>query len=620
MPGPHYTDSQWSLVQNADKALALELLCPFPLILIGVLRVLEPLLVGVGIGLGLLPWLARWLVLGRSSHPTFIGGALALLGSSGLVGVWASYDPTLSWPLLLTLLGSISLFFAVANTGFPSRRVGEVLGVTAGLLAFYFVGQYGYFYYPYEGGWLPDLGRLTGSVLPNFVIFTLHPNAVAGFLASGWLLSLVLTWQARGGERVVWMLTAVVVSYGLLISESRGAWLGLVAVAGIWAWLIIPRRNLRLALGGVGLLGAALGFYVFYYGLSNGLEIPFLSPTLNTAQSRLILYRNSLNLWGDYLVTGIGLGDTFAFVYSRYQLLIPYRFLSYAHNLFLSVGLGLGLLGVTALIWLLFSFYQFVIKAETKGDFGSSSLSLFRAAWLGATATFIHGLTDAPQLAGSGWTMPMLFAILGLTVAVGRPALLKGEDNEKVDEGLVSPYRRGLWVKVGVIAGLLIIVAIFWRSLLSTWYVNMGAIHQTRADLASDLGDSTREAEIRLAVDDFAHALNLNPAQAAANRRLGLIALDRENFETAVAYLEQAYPQEPGNQATLKALGLTYLWLGRLNDAEVLLWQLDDRGEMIEELGNWSNWRKSQGQIELSNYAYRMAQRLKSEEFIYLPR
>jgi len=51
-----------------------------------------------------------------------------------------------------------------------------------------------------------------------------------------------------------------------------------------------------------------------------------------------------------------------------------------------------------------------------------------------------------------------------------------------------------------------------------------------------------------------------------------------------------------------------------------LLWQLDDRGEMIEELGHWSNWRKSQGQIELSNYAYRMAQRLKSEEFIYLPR
>lgn len=620
MPKPHYADSQWSLVQNADKVLALELLCPFPLILIGVLRVLEPLLIGVGIGLGLLPWLARWLVLDRSVRPTFIGGALALLGSSGLVGVWVSYDPTLSWPLLLTLLGSISLFFAVANTGLSSRRVGGAVVLAAGLLAFYFVGQYGHFYYPYEGGWLPDLGRLTGSVLPNLVFFTPHPNAVAGFLASIWLLSLVLTCQARGGERVAWALTAGIISYGLLISESRGAWLGLAVTAGIWTWLIIPRRNLRLALGGVGLIVAAFGFYVLYYGASIGMEIPFLSPTLNTVQSRLILYRNSLNLWGDYLFTGIGLGDTFAFVYSRYQLLIPYRFLSYAHNLFLSVGLGLGLLGVAALIWLLFGFYRFVIQVETKGDFSSHSLPLFRAAWLGATATFIHGLTDAPQLAGSGWTMPMLFVMLGLAVVTGRPALMRGEDNEEAGETPIAPSRWGWWVTGGIVAILVVIAAIFWRPLLSVWYANMGAIHQARAELSPNLDNSAREAEIKLAIDNFARTLNLNPTHAAANRRLGLIALDRENFETAVAYLEQAYPQEPGNQATLKALGLTYLWLGRLNDAEVLLRQLDDRGEMIEELGNWSNWRKSQGQIELSNYAREMAQRLKSEEFIYLPR
>jgi hypothetical protein len=77
-----------------------------------------------------------------------------------------------------------------------------------------------------------------------------------------------------------------------------------------------------------------------------------------------------------------------------------------------------------------------------------------------------------------------------------------------------------------------------------------------------------------------------------------------------VAYLQQAHRREPGNQATLKALGLAYLWVGRLDDAETLLRQIDDQEELIEELDNLGNWRESQGQLELSKYAREMAQRL----------
>jgi hypothetical protein len=263
-------------------------------------------------------------------------------------------------------------------------------------------------------------------------------------------------------------------------------------------------------------------------------------------------------------------------------------------------------LGLVALVWLLFSFYRFVIRVETKGDLSARSLLLFRATWLGATATFVHGLTDAPQFADSGWTMPMLFAVLGLAVAIGGPTLSDGGDTEAD----LVPYRWGPWVLGGIVVILVVIAVIFWRPLLSAWYANLGAIHQTRAELAPNLDDSARETAAKLAVDDFARALNLSSTQPVANWRLGLMALDRENFETAVTYLEQAYQHEPGNQPTLKALGLAYLWVGRLDDAEKLLRQIDDQGELIEELGNWSNWRKSQGQTKLSEYADEMARRL----------
>lgn len=598
------------LAHFADQVSTLELLWPFPLIGSGIFKINEPVLIALALALAGLPWLTRWLASGRPTRQGFIGGALALLIISAPVGIWTSYSPTLSWPLLLTLLGSISLFFAIVNTSVSPRRIAGGLVVTAALFAFYFVGQYGYFNYPDEVGRLANLARLTGSILPQFVFFTPHPNAAAGFLESTLLLSLVLTWQARGGKRLVWGGAAALIAYGLLISGSRGAWLGLVVAFGLGGLLLIRNRTLRGVMAGTGLVGGVLGVYVLIQMALSGSSLPGLSSTLETAQSRLRLYRNGLYLLGDYPFTGIGLGDTFGLVYSRYQLLIQVPFLTYSHNLFLSVGLGLGLLGLAALLWLLLSFYTYVFRIERIG-LAKQDWLFFRAAWLGATATFLHGLTDAPQFVGSGWTMPMLFAVLGLAVVLGHPAL--DEDEEEAGE-----YGRNIYHlrSVGVITVVVLIVVgaiTFWRPLLAAWYANLGSIQQTWAELSPDLDDAAREAAAVAAVDDFARALNVSPVQAVANRRLGLMALDRQNFETAVLYLEQAYGQEPDNQATLKALGLAYVWTGQLDRAEPLLRQRDDLGEVIEELGNWSSWWASQGRPELAASAGEMAQRLSAQ-------
>lgn len=600
-----YQQRRTSLTRFTDQVATLELLWPFPLIGLGVFKVEEPILIVLALALAGLPWLTRWLVLGQLTRRASIGGALALLVISAPVGVWASYNPALSWPLLLTLLGSVSLFFAIVNTTVSPHRIAGGLVIAAVLLAFYFVGQYGYFTYPDEVGRLANLGRLTGSILPPFVFFTPHPNAAAGFLESTLLLSLVLTWQARGGKRIAWGLAVILIVYGLIISGSRGAWLGLGVAFGLGGLLLIRNRTFQGIIVSVTLTAVVLGTYLLTQTAFSRSSLPGLSSVLETAQSRLILYRNSLYLWSDYPFTGIGLGDTFALVYSRYQLLIPVPFLTYSHNLFLSVGLGFGLLGLVALFWLLISFYIFIFRVERVSS-SEDGWPLFRSAWLGATTTFLHGLTDAPQFAGSGWTMPMLLGVLGLAIALGHLAL----DEAGMDEE-DSRISQNFWWGGAVSAILLAAgVIIFWQPLLGVWYANLGVVQQTWAELAPNLDDSAREAANRAAVDDFARALNAAPTQPAANRRLGLMALNRENFETAAVYLDQAYHQEPGNQATLKALGLAYVWLGQLDRAEPLLQQRDDRSEVIEELGNWSSWWTSQGRTELASYAREMAKRL----------
>jgi putative inorganic carbon (HCO3(-)) transporter len=555
-------------------------------------------------------------VFNRLMQHSAAGVALILFVASAFIGIWATYDPSLSWPTLLTLLTSVSLFFAIANFAILPRWVIWGLVMVAGLLALYFVTQYAHFNYQDEVGPLARLGRVTGSLVPDLVFFTPHPNAVAGFLEGAFLLSLVLTARVHDGSRWFWGAMTALIAYGLLISGSRGAWLGVAIAMGIGALLIFRNQALQLAVTGFGLVAGILGgTYAVTRLASPGQHVLILSSVFDTAHSRFILYQNSLQLLKDYPFTGIGLGDTFAMVYSRYQLLIHVPYLYYAHNLFLSVGLGQGLLGLVALVWLLFAFYRFVIGVERTSSLDTRLLPFFRAAWLGTTVTFVHGLLDSPQFSQDFWTMPMLFALAGLAVAMGR-LVLDQASQEEVGGTSPTQHRYGKWIALAVVAvGLLVALLVFWRPLASAWYANIGAIYQTKADplLSPNLDDPVREAMTRRAVTYFERALSLNPAQSVANRRLGMMALERQDFETAVTYLEQAYPQEPENQATLKALGYAYVWTGQLDLAEQRFRQIDFESRLVGELEYWHWWWGTQNREDLSTYAGEVAKRLSME-------
>jgi putative inorganic carbon (HCO3(-)) transporter len=523
---------------------------------------------------------------------------LMLFGVSTLIGLWVAYDASLGRPLLFSLLGSLLLFAIIGYAPLRARKlrwIAWLLLMAQLLMATYFISQYSHLEYAEKMQWVTALGTLTGQFFPALVGFHPHPNAVATFLEGGVLLAVGLGLAARNRwERLAAGATSFVLGYALFLTASRGAWMAVAACVGLAVFSLgrhrLPHHRRALSLSSVILL---VGTLALMLALSGTDHMRGPSAVLFRAQDRLKLYQNGLYLIRDYPLTGIGLG-TFGLIYSRYILLVPYLFLSYSHNLFLSIWLNQGLLGLVSFIWMMLAFFLLVLHRARRG----SSSPLLWGAVLGLTAMLLHGLTDAPQYAESPWIMPVFFAYFGLSVAMLKPA---EENNPPV---LFSIPRR---LKVVGAALFVVMIPVAAILLVNNLYINLGALQQTRADLAPSLSDEQRNQALNQAIQDYQQALTLNPGQPTIHWRMGLMALNNDSFPEAIEHLQIAYAALPGHRGIQKALGYAFLWDGQIQQAETLLkpWV-----EVPGELGYWSWWRGTQGQDQLSEYAQELRTRL----------
>ena len=524
---------------------------------------------------------------------------------SAFIGLWAAYDRDLSWPLLQILLGSIGLYLALTWSGLGAtglRRLAWVLLLLQSALALYYISQFNHLDYPVKIEFVSRLGRLTGGVFPAWGDFYPHRNAVATFIEGGAPLAGGLWLSARGRwERLAAGLVFLLLGYGLLLTASRGAWVAVATCAGLAAvaWSAGRFSHDRRVVGLLTLAMLALLIGAGLVLMSPG-RVPGLPSAMARGEDRAELYKNSLHLARDYPLLGIGLGDTFALIYSKYILLTPFAYLTYSHNLFLAVWLNQGLLGLVSFGWMLIAFYGHGVRHVRRGQ----ATPLFWGAILGVTAMLLHGLTDVPQYAESRWIMPVLYALLGLGIAAARQS--PGDYRQSPgDRRQLAPRR------VALVALLIVALGLTGAFLLTDdFYANLGALRQARADLAPGLDDAARQRALDQAAHQYERALDINGKQPVAHWRLGLIALNADRFAEAIEHLEIAWTALPGHRGVRKALGLAYLWDGQIERAEKLLRPLD---EMIAELDAWTYWRGEQGQDQLAEYARQLRFRLSDD-------
>jgi Tfp pilus assembly protein PilF len=535
----------------------------------------------------------------HTSRLTALDLPLASFLLSAVLGLWPAYDRSTCWkPLIVLIAGFLlySLISRVATSHAWWRAIAAVVVLTGVLLSLYFVTQYDHLGYSEKVGVIDRFGALVGQIVPPVAVWVPQPNSVATFLEGVFFLAVGLVLAAeRWAWRVAGALSAGLMGLALLMSASRGAWLA-VLVASV-LWVALHWRPARVvAFAGAALALGLVIIVIVRHDITVLGDIPIVDRTLAplfVRPDRLDVYRNSVYLIQDFSLTGIGLGEQFPMVLSKYALLIQVPFLTYSHNLYLEVWLQQGLLGAVAWLWLMAALYQ---AARTRAKPGPDFL--YQGAWLGLTATFVHGISDARQYVDP-WCWFPFFGLLGLDAAI----LLRRAR-------ATSQGRRWMFPAV-VVGGFLGAVFVSLHPVRAAWHANLGCVLQARADLLASLEDEQRAALRQEAAHHYRRAIQIAPHDRTAQQRLGRMLVDENRFHEAVEHLEVAWQADPGNTTTHKALGLAYVWVGELERAKPLLQSVPD---IVYELNIWGGWRGTQQQPEQSMDAYRMSLLLEPDQ------
>ncbi|MBN1979694.1 MAG: tetratricopeptide repeat protein [Anaerolineae bacterium] len=554
------------------------------------------------------PWLLRLLVFGFSLRPSVFDVALILFLASAGVGVWAAYDPGPAWAKFWLIVGAVGLYYAVAHQ--PDLRhlyaALAFFGVFGVAVSAYFFATNDWSLASSKAPALAVVGERISAMLPALSGHRMHPNVVGGMLAAvmpvyvplfvlGRDETLGFSPLARRWLPAAWCVAAGLAGLGWLCSASRGAWLALTGIAGVWMvwrgigwWL--HRRDLQgerawqLRLSVVGSLLLA-GFVLFV--VVAGMVLAGRLPGIEALAGRLVLWRRSLLLARDYAFTGLGLG-MFSMQYSVYTLLIYVLHTVHSHNLFVNVLIEQGIVGLAG--------YLLLVVTCTVSGLRRLRAATRAEAWVieaGLAALCVilaHGLVD-DVLYGSRGVL-LLFAPAGLIVA-----------GLRIERGPEDASQVPGWSKwaLGAALALLIVFGVVWhRPLLGAWYANLGALEQARVELTaydSKHFDDPTIDEVRLqenldgAVALLERAVQVDPANPTARQRLAAIDLSRGHYEAALDEMQAAWEAGHRDEVTRLLLGDALVATGQTEEAAEVVRGLEWAESRLAHLAWYRYWQ-----------------------------
>jgi hypothetical protein len=562
--------------------------------------------------LALFPWGLRMLAGRFPFQRTPFDFFLLIFLITAAVGVWTAYNTEGAWAKFWLLIGAVLIFYAFAGQPEDNFWILVVVLSLIGLgVALFFFFTHDWDVQPAKVDFLNHIGLNWMAFRPTPSMKGIHPNDAGGLLAMMSPLILLMASRLwRKGNRT--LQGALILLCGLLLgiflmTTSRGAWVAFAIMIGFGLlWRLTDRwgggdfRH-KAVFGTAAAVLLGLGLWIL---VADTITIPGLKPIRQETYqgaTRMELFRDGFDLAGDSPLIGNGL-ETFPGLYSRYILGIPFFFTLFAHNIFVDAAIEQGVLGVFAMGWVLFGSIWLLFKR-----LGTGSGSLFAMALLGCFVVMIvHNMVD--NLIYYTLNAPLLFILPGFAVAV---TLARASQEAPSQAGGARRWMYpvvGTAVLVGLLAGIW-----FRQQLMATWYAGLGAVQMAKiqlADFPSGRWDSGDDFD-RIAVVEklFLTALAYDPENRTANHRLGLIAMLDNDYQRAVPHLETALQVDPEHRGIRKALGYSYAWLGKFEQASGLL---SDLPEVIQELDVYTWWWGTQGRDDLVQNARAMLERLTS--------
>lgn len=494
---------------------------------------------------------------------------IVLIGLSAVFGWLIAYNPREAGVELALVIIGLLVYFLFANLPDPVHLRGQahawldgILAALPGVIAVYFLLTNDW---AHTSGKLPLFAPLFNQLAQwplSSAGLAVNPNVIGGVLAA--LLPLQV-FALRSTRRWIKIVLLGVTVGALILTEIRGAWLALFAVTAMWiAWRTITARitNPKTARGWwIGVVVVA-GFLIGAVLIAT----PLGGRLLGLGGDRVNIWRNSVDLIGDYPITGLGLTG-FEMTYSTYALLVHVGHTVHAHNLWLDMWLYQGIVGVIALAGLI-----------VNGVWPKPASRWHMAALMALAVILLHSLIDDPFYGYGGAALPIIFIPLGLLARPPELAAIQTTSRRRTLQPAAA-----IW-GLAAIALVLVVITPAGHAILEE---NLGAVAQTRAELsvydwpAVPIQDALRRSDVAGLADAVAHyqlALALDPSNAAANRRIAQIELARNIYDSACSHFAAAYAGNPNQRATRQFLGECKVLADHADEA-LPLWRGIDLGE-----------------------------------------
>ena len=211
------------------------------------------------------------------------------------------------------------------------------------------------------------------------------------------------------------LVASVAISFCLVYTWSRGAWLGIIVALLIY-FLIYSRKTLTLLCFGA----FALPFLPLVLPSTVVTRFTSIGNLADTSTAyRVHIWMGSLNMARDVLLSGLGSGmGVFAAVYPQYAL-GGIEAAPHSHNLYLQIVIVLGFFGLLAFILAMKSFARQTLSSHSGALDRDRTWFLYSVAGLcGVLAFLLQGMTDYVWY--NYRIYAMFWLLVGLTSAVAR--------------------------------------------------------------------------------------------------------------------------------------------------------------------------------------------------------
>jgi putative inorganic carbon (HCO3(-)) transporter len=263
---------------------------------------------------------------------------LFIIALLGLLFLPISASPNDSYTVLTDpYLKTVLIFILMINLIDTRRRLlalwklvvicGAVLGL--GAIKSYAKGEFTLHGLRIEG--------LVGGIFGN-------PNDLATALDLLLPFAIVLAMLSKGPARLLYLLCAAAMAIGVLVTFSRGGFLGLVALGVVLLWKLGRGRRMKTILTAALVCGVMYGLTPGGYGNRMTTIFNIEQDQTGSAQERRALMELAASMALRRPIVGIGMGNFHIYSFHEKE----------AHNSYLEIAAELGVVGLLAYLCLIF--------------------------------------------------------------------------------------------------------------------------------------------------------------------------------------------------------------------------------------------------------------------------